>query len=367
MSNPAWHFPRTAFAERVLSTLTRGGATALTLFAPRRTGKTQFLVRDLGPAAEAAGCRVVYASFWQSSAPPVEVLSHAIRDAIDGPGFVQRLREGVASLKPRLRIAPMGIGGEVDLGGAGEAAPVDPLLALDDLIGALPARPETPALLMLDEVQGLAAPEHSGFVAALRTCLDKRRDTHRAIFTGSSLEGLRAMFSDRQAPFFHFGSNIDLPPLDEEFVRHLLSAHRAATGRAVAFEAAWAFFREVERSPFMMRGVLERMALVPDLDFEAAARRVRDELAERQGFPDLWAGLPPLPQAVLVEIARGETSLTSRASRARMAAMLGEARPVSAGRVSGALRTLSRNMIVHKIGRDWALQDPEFGRFIAAG
>lgn len=258
----------------------------------------------------------------------------------------------------------MGIGGEIDLGR--EPKPneaTDPLLTLDDLIGQLPATYETPLLLMLDEVQGLAAPEHLAFVAALRTSLDKRRNTVRTIFTGSSMDGLRAMFSNRQAPFFHFGSNIELPQLGEDFVRHVLAAHKAATKREVPLAPAMAFFDQVDRSPFMMRSVLERMALNPDDDFEAAADNVRQELAERQGFPAMWSDLNSLAQAVLVEIVRGEKSLTSKAARARMAAATSD-KDVSPGRVSGALRTLGRKNIVHKIDETWTLQDPDFGRYI---
>ncbi|ASP35909.1 hypothetical protein [Labrenzia sp. VG12] len=364
MSSSPWHFPRTEFAERVMQSFTTGGSTALTLFAPRRTGKTQFLIHDLAPAAEALKCTVVYASFWQTADTPVDTLLHAIDGAMEKPGFWQRAQSALTGMKPKIRIAPMGIGGEVDLSGTPKAvSQKDPLLMLDDRIGQLPATAKAPVLFMLDEVQGLAAPEHGAFVAALRTCLDKRRDTVRTIFTGSSVDGLRAMFSNRQAPFFHFGSNIELPPLGEDFVRHMLKAHKTATSRDVDFDGAMAFFLQVDRSPYMMRNVLERMALNPDYDFDTAARRIREELAERQGFPALWSDLNALAQAVLVEIVKGETALTSNAARKRLGQATGE-ESVAPGRVSGATRTLRRKHIIHKIDGNWVLQDADFGRYI---
>ncbi|MEO0401482.1 MAG: ATP-binding protein, partial [Pseudomonadota bacterium] len=272
MSNSPWHYPRTTFADQVLGAFLTGGSTALTLFAPRRTGKTQFLMHDLGPAAAAKGCTVIYASFWQTADTPVATLMHAIDSGLARPGLWQRTQNALGGMTPKLRVAPMGIGGEIDF--ARPPTPEgtnDPLLALDDKIASLPASYDTPLLLMLDEVQGLATPEHQDFVAALRTSLDKRRDTVRTIFTGSNLDGLRAMFSNRQAPFFHFGSNIDLPQLDGDFVRHVLAAHKAATTRDVPFAAAMTFFEQVNHSPYMMRNVLERMALNPQDDFETAA------------------------------------------------------------------------------------------------
>eukprot|EP00903_Cladosiphon_okamuranus_P000969 g967.t1 len=343
-----------------------GGSTALTLFAPRRTGKTQFLIHDLAPAAERLKCVVVYASFWQTADTPVDTLIHAIDSAMEKPGFWQRAQTALTGLKPKIRIAPMGIGGEVDLSATPrQVARKDPLLTLDDKIGQMPASPKTPVLFMLDEVQGLAAPDHGAFVAALRTSLDKRSDTVRTIFTGSSVDGLRAMFSNRQAPFFHFGSNIELPPLGEEFVRHMLKAHKTATSRDVPFDAAMAFFLQVDRSPYMMRNVLERMALNPDYDFDTAAARIREELAERQGFPALWSDLNALAQAVLVQIVQGETALTSHATRERLGRATGEG-SIAPGRVSGATRTLRRKHIIHKIDGNWVLQDADFGRYIEA-
>lgn len=366
MSNSPWHFPRTEFADRVMRSFLSGGSTALTLFAPRRTGKTQFLVHDLAPAAERKKCTVVYASFWQAADTPVATFTHAMEGAVATPKFWRRTQSALTGMKPKIRIAPMGIGGEIDLAGSPtQNHPKDPLLALDDMIGQLPATYKTPLLLLLDEVQGLAASEHLAFVAALRTSLDKRRYTMRTVFTGSSMDGLRAMFSNRQAPFFHFGSNIELPQLGEDFVQHVLAAHKAATTREVPFDSAMEFFVQVDHSPFMMRNVLERMALNPDDDFKTAARAIREELAERQGFPALWSGLNALAQAVLVEIVRGETALTSKAARIRMGLATGEG-DISPGRVSGALRTLGRKHVIHKLEGNWALQDPDFGRYVSA-
>ncbi|TDR81363.1 hypothetical protein [Paludibacterium purpuratum] len=55
--------PREQLAQSVLRMLTAGLSSALTLFAPRRMGKTEFLVKDLMPLAENNGWRVFYYSF----------------------------------------------------------------------------------------------------------------------------------------------------------------------------------------------------------------------------------------------------------------------------------------------------------------
>ena len=62
MSDP-WHYPRAELAGHYLRTLDVGLSNNLTLFSPRRMGKTEFLRADLGPAAAASGWRVFYFSF----------------------------------------------------------------------------------------------------------------------------------------------------------------------------------------------------------------------------------------------------------------------------------------------------------------
>ncbi|MFN3614124.1 MAG: hypothetical protein ACK4WC_06140 [Rubrimonas sp.] len=361
MATDPWHFSRTVFRDLVFDALLKSGADALRLFGPRRMGKTEFLLRDVAPEAARRRLPWVYASFWQSPQPPASNLHDAIERALASKGGVFSL-EGFRRLNPKLRIQPMGIGGEVDLAGEG-GRPAAAEIALDDALERLGGSAERPALLLLDEVQALAGPEHAPFIAALRTSLDKRRPRVKAIFTGSSLTGLRAMFDDRQAPFFHYGAPIDMPPLGEDFVDAMRAAHRNATGRDVDRAAAVAFFEEAGRSPYVLRRALEQMALRPDMDFAAARVFLLDELAERMGYREAWAKLSPLQRLLMVRIARGGSMLTAAEALAEYAAALGSG-TVSKGAVSSALGTLSRRGLIHRLMDEWRMVDPEMARFI---
>ena len=53
VSDP-WHFPRESLASSVVDTLESGMVNAITLFAPRRMGKTEFVCTDLAPLAAGA-------------------------------------------------------------------------------------------------------------------------------------------------------------------------------------------------------------------------------------------------------------------------------------------------------------------------
>lgn len=61
-----WHYHRPVLAKLYLDTLNIGLVTSTTSFAPRRAGKTSFLLKDLTPAAEANGYIVVYVDLWQT-------------------------------------------------------------------------------------------------------------------------------------------------------------------------------------------------------------------------------------------------------------------------------------------------------------
>ena len=47
MSEITWHYPRVQLAEQIMGMFTQGISNALTFFAPRRMGKTEFLRKDI--------------------------------------------------------------------------------------------------------------------------------------------------------------------------------------------------------------------------------------------------------------------------------------------------------------------------------
>ena len=63
MIDDIWHYPRTALAKQVLGMIESGLSTALVFFAPRRMGKTEFLLKDVYPLAKSKGVLPFYFSF----------------------------------------------------------------------------------------------------------------------------------------------------------------------------------------------------------------------------------------------------------------------------------------------------------------
>ena len=362
-----WHFERRDFTAHVLNLLTEGPAGALSLFGPRRTGKTEFLLKDLAPRAQRRGHRVIYASFWQSPLSPLAVLLHALEASLAGASFGDRVRAAAVALAPRLKLSAPAPGAsaaaEVDLTALAGQPPSDLLLYLDDLLGRA-AGGRRPTLLLFDEVQELA--QRSGnepLVAALRTGLDKRRASIKTIFTGSSREGLAAVFTARRAPFFHFATPIDLPVLGNAFVAHVVAAFERMSGRTLNGRDMRLAFERLHSNPYFFRLFIEALLCNRYLSPAAALREVRDRIAVELGFANTWLSLTAIQRATARALADGARQPLGLPFRRTIAAHLRQPAP-TAGRGLGALRRLQRLGIADTHTGAWALVDPEFTAWI---
>lgn len=372
MKRDPWHFRRDRLAEQVLGTLARGPAQALSLFAPRRAGKTEFLVQDLAPHAEAQGHRVIYASFWEAPLSPLAVLLHALEKSRERGGLADRIRTSAWRVAPKLKLSASvpgtgtGAEAEIDLTRLKGEPPTNLLLHMDDLLGRV-ARTRRPTILLLDEVQELArSRSNASLVAALRTSLDKRRDGLRAVFTGSSRAGLAAMFSNREAPFFHFATPIDLPALDRPFVDHLVTVFRRTANRTLDSDEMLDAFDRLHRNPYFFRLLVQTMLYDPEHTVSSAVEHVRERISADLGYPEAWLTLTPIQRETVRALAMGAARPFSRNFREALGAALGDEAPTAA-RIQAALRRLERLGIADTARGRWEIADPGFRGWITAG
>jgi hypothetical protein len=204
-------------------------------------------------------------------------------------------------------------------------------------------------------------------VAALRTSLDKRRDGLAAVFTGSNRDALAAMFSDRQAPFFHFATSIELEPLGRPFVVHLLAAFERATGERLDLGTALAAFEDLHGNPFFFRKLLELLLPEAKRDIPSALTRLRAGLAANLGYDRLWLSLNALQRALAHTLARGTAAPFAEANRGEVGRLTNAAPPTIA-QTQTALRRLVRLGIVTRIDGNaaYVFDDPELARWIAS-
>ncbi|MBY0562831.1 MAG: hypothetical protein K2P58_01495 [Hyphomonadaceae bacterium] len=365
MTKALWHYPRTAFAEQVFSLLAGGPIQAVSLFGPRRTGKTQFLLQDLAPLAEARGHRVVYASLWQTIDYPLGILLYEFDVALREGSFLSRLKSAAGDIAPKFRLkAPFGAGEvEIDLANLKGKPPENHLLLLDQYCERL-AGDDKPAFLLFDEFQELSrAKDSQPLIAALRTSLDKRKQGLVAVFTGSSQEGLRQMFTARQAPFFRFAQPIDLPALGEDFVAHQLRAFAASSKSKIDRQTALEVFARFDRNPLFFQRWLMTLALQPDMSSAEAIDAVRASIAEEFGFALKWVELNAVQRLTARMLAEGVRQLYGKEGGDFIEALTGAPAP-SASSIQSALRRLSRLGYVDKWDDEWRFADPLFEAWV---
>lgn len=290
-----WHYSRTELAERIYRALALGPTKAISMFGPRQTGKTQFLVKDLGPLAEKRGHKVVFVDFWGKKNSSLAVLLHALDQTLRGGTFMERMKTAIEGFSPKIKLKSPDRSIEIELSAdrLQEDVPVDLFFLMDDYCERL-ASIERPAFLLLDEFQEInRAPYAEDLIAALRSSLNKRGGSFAVVFSGSSQDELRRIFRDRTAPFFAFANSFDLPPLDEEFVRHQVNRYREISGREIERKTALSVFHRFKNNPMVLNRWLGHLVMNPNLDKDEAVANTLDDVAEHFGYRKTWMEIEP--------------------------------------------------------------------------
>lgn len=331
-----WHFARPALARDLLAPLAGGLVSAQVIAAPRRMGKTEFLTRDLSPAATQAGYTVAYADLWREGADPCDVVVDALANALD----VKR-----ESLRSR----------------RGDTAAHAALLAMTPVLDHFP----TPCLVILDEAQVLTAPRHSNFLHALRSVFDARRSRIKVIFAGSATTALHAMFALPMAPFYQWAMMAPFPLLGDEFVAAMLERVAAISKHPLDLAQAQHAFNELQRVPEYFRAYLNAYLLDPLSGSGAALAAVQAVLADDASFARTWAQLLPADRLLLEMLADGMDDVYGLPARTQLGEALGLDGPVSKSTAQNALTRLVNKNIVGRLDfGKYGFEDEAFAQWI---
>lgn len=320
-----WHYPRPDLTENVMNAFDQGSSTTLTLFAPRRMGKTEFVLYDLIPEASKRGYVPVYASFWDNRDDPTSALLQAIKGALAQKSWFRRATKGIGGAGAHARATATG---EIEAGVSFTAAqPVAPdsatLAELRAQFNEL-LRKNNRILLCLDEAQHLAtSTAFESLVFFLRTIMDQNREKIRVMYTGSSRDGLRKLFSRRRAALFQSSSQIDLPDLGAGFIEHMRDCYKRASGRDFSLFHGQRAFSLLNNVPREFRSVIEKMILSGADDIISEAAQANDDQMEDSGYPAIWQSLKSIDQALLIWIASGHAAIYQDACKEFLADRLG--------------------------------------------
>lgn len=354
-----WHYPRKQLSQQVLTLFESGLSHVLIFFAPRRMGKTEFLRKDIELNAQEKGWNAIYFSFLDVGENPHRKFVFALNESLAKRNVARKAGSFLKHVK-KLSGSAAGLKAEVEVNKIDERS--------DDLkviLGTLSKKNKV--ILLLDEIQVLASrPIHHQFIASLRTALDIHKDRVKVIFTGSSREGLRQMFSKSDAPFFHFGLNIPFPEFGREFTDHLAEVFYTITKRKLNSDELWHCFESMQKIPQLTRALVESLILKPDLTLLEAKDHLLNDVVEDRTFADRWSSSSILEQRILLEIATGsDSAFFSEESRQKWATQFGVSQlPVSS--VQSAIRSLQRKgLIGRKPSRgEYFIDDPTFKNWV---
>lgn len=297
-----WHYHRPALAKVYLDTLNAGLVTSTTIFAPRRAGKTSFLLKDLMPAAETAGYTVAYADLWQTKLSPGVSIVRALERALEPKNivgsFIAKLHVPIKKIKAKAEVAGATLESEMEFGNAEKHAYTENALEIDSLIEKLCKK--KPLLLLIDEAQELAkTKEHEAVATALRTAITKNQNRLRVVFTGSSRTQLARVFSNSNAPLYSTGSAIiDFPLLNRDFVEYIAKRFEASTSRTLPIAPAWQAFLAFKQQPEPFLAGIVDMVLNPSLTLEDAMRTVTEKLEHTENHEEAWSALDETQKAL---------------------------------------------------------------------
>ncbi|MCP3720744.1 ATP-binding protein [Paraburkholderia sp. CNPSo 3281] len=323
-------------------------------------GKTEFLRRDLLPAAAGRNYLVAYTNLWDKRSAPDEALVSALAEALEPQGVravLAKLGSPVRKLKATARIAGAEGSLEAELGAAGDSG-----VALREVLRQLDKQ-KRPLLLVIDEAQVLALADHSDFAHALRAALDVRKDRIKVIFAGSSETTLREMFGRASEPFYNWAALEPFPLLGEEFVAFTVKLLNSMARHRLTLEQGMHAFEELHRTPEFFKRFVERYMLYQLQGDEAALANTRTSVFSDEHFLRQWTELNPADQAVVTMLARGEGDIHGAAGLARLTGLTGKR--ATKNTAAHALRRLQSHNIVTRLAiGEYRIEDEAFAEWV---
>lgn len=356
-----WHFPRPELAAAYLDAFALGLTAARGLFARRRMGKTEFLCKDLLPAAVERGYLVAYTNLWDTETPDIALVS-ALAEALEPRGFravLAALGRPVKKVKASAKV-PGGAEGSIEA----ELAQLDAdsSITMREVLRQLD-RQKKPLLLVIDEAQVLAKEMHSTFAHALRAALDIRKERIKVVFAGSSETTLRDMFARSSEPFYNWAPLEPFPLLGDEFVAFTIDLMNSMARHTLTLAQGRRAFDELHRTPEFFKRFIERFLVYQPQGVEAALEHTKDTVFSDAHFIRQWDSTHPADQAVLTLLADGDSDLHSVAGLERLSDLIGK--PATRNTAGHALRRLQDANVVTRLGvGKYHIEDEAFAEWI---
>lgn len=330
-------------------------------------GKSEFLKHDLLPAAVRAGYAAAYTNLWDAADHPGQALATGILLATRPHGlgkFWESLTSPIRKIKGTGKL-PLGIEGSVELDLAEKEKAAVPAIQ-----AALQAADKTRKrlLLVIDEAQVLAAPEHKAVAHSLRAGLDIRKPGIKVLFAGSSEAALREMFSRAAAPFYNWAPVEPFPLLGREFVVAMVKQLATVARHPLKLNDALKAFDTLKETPEFFRWYIERYLMYQQEGPEKALLYTQARVHDDTGYAKAWKELLKADRAILWLAARGVRDLYGAEALEQLKEMLGLPKlTASVPRSSIRRLTAAKWQLLARIDHGvYRFEDPEFQAWVAA-
>lgn len=358
-----WHYPRTEFARFIIGGMKQGLLQRVSIFAPRKRGKTQFIQYDVMPMCRDQGILPIYIDFWMDKNDPQSVFVKSVLSACEQEeSLFKRLGKRLIPTKIGYNMSNQKVEVGFNKGNPPDVALFDVFQQLDKL--------DIPILLLLDEVQHLATKaDFEPFTAALRSFVVNRSDSKvKCIFTGSSREGLNQLFRNSKAPFYNSSQTLDFSELDIEFVQHELATFKEMTDVELDEELALKVLIDQNRAPARFVEMLQNMVLFKEYNLDQGkARFDHDEAESKGGFKEICDRLKPIDLTILKLVAMNQASgiYTDKGLEKIKLFADDEALKITKDTVKNAINRLKEANYIYSPSRGkWTIENPEFRDFL---
>ncbi|WP_282296057.1 hypothetical protein [Stenotrophomonas sp. PS02289] len=344
------YFARRDLLESVTRLLLSGAN--VTLFAPRRHGKTSFVRYDLLPALHEAGWFAARVDLWRNRDNPELGLVEGLEAvAYAAPPRGSLLRPlNLSSLRATFKVPGVDIQG--DWAPATGPTPHPEASLENRLANALHliAGRGTHALIALDEFQALAGKGSDNFVAAFRTALQDVEGRLSVFFTGSSRDGLMRLFNRAKAPLFRSAESLTLPNLGDSFVDSRADYLEAVAGIEVDRNALKLFFPRLCYTPLFLNEIVRILLVRGSNDLSAAVQEWYRAKFDDE-YADWFTALQDVESAVMVWLATsGQKSVYTEEARGAMRQYMEVTAAPTTSRVQTAIRRLTGEQALEPTG-----------------
>lgn len=347
-----FHYPRPGLAAAIAGQLTAdpifGGLSGLHLAAPRRTGKTTFLRRDLVPEILDDGKFPVMIDLWEDRGrDPSDIIRRRLGQTLD------ELKGLTAKTVDRSRLTRISaLGFSV---GLSDLKPFEGTIT--EGIERIAAVVKRDVVMVVDEAQQ-ALVSDAGMNAmfalkAARDAMNLRAQGPRLylVMTGSHRGKLAELVIGAKSPFYG-GSVQDFPVLGKNFVQTLIEQVNAArrTNEGFSVEDGIEAFEILMNRPEAFMQALRDESFATDLSGEPGNLKARAILKRKELWADLEAqvdGLTKLQRATLEALLEADEGYSPFASKSlEDIAKRAGSKSVAKGTVQTAMKALiSKGMI----------------------